>query len=299
MPTVLLAGGSGFLGARLAEMLREKGYAVRVLTRSPRGAGQFAWNPAGGAIDDRALEGVDFVVNLAGSNIAGKRWTAARKRDLVESRVQSARTLRSAFERTGLRPRAYLSAAAIGYYGNSGERWMTETDAPAGDGFMVDCCRQWEAAADEVATLGIRTVKLRIGIVLAKEGGALVEFVKPLRLGVGAYFADGQAWYSWVHRDDVCRFFIWALENPAIEGVFNVAAPHPVRNKDLVTAIAKAMRQPAVFVPAPAFAMQLALGEMSAVILNSNRVAADKALQAGFQFQYADIAGALEQIFKP
>ena len=297
MPTVLLAGGSGLIGRRLAEILLEKGFAVRILSRSPQGEGQFAWNPAAGTMDDAALEGIDAVVNLAGSGIADKRWTTARKRDLVESRVQSARTLRSAFGRTGLKPLVYLSSSAIGYYGNSGERWMTETDQPVDNSFMVECCRQWESAADEVAALGIRTVKLRIGIVLAREGGALAEFVKPLRLGIGGYFADGHAWYSWVHIDDVCRFFIWAIENPAIEGVFNVAAPHPVRNKDLLKAIARAMHQPAVFVPAPPFALRLVLGEMAVVVLNSNRIAANKAIQAGFQFRYPELAGALEQIF--
>lgn len=297
MPTILLAGGTGLIGARLAEMLREKGHTVRLLTRSPKGENQFGWNPAAGILDEAALRNVDFVINLAGAGIADKRWTAARKREIVESRVQSARTLRDALSRLGIRPKAYLSASAIGYYGNSGERRMTEADAPVDDSFMVECCRQWEAAADEVATLGIRTVKFRIGVVLAKEGGALAEFVKPLRFGLGGYFADGQAWYSWIHLDDVCRFFIWAIENSSIEGVFNAVAPQPVRNKDLVKAIAKAMRQPAIFAPGPAFAMRLALGEMSAVILNSNLVSAEKAIQAGFQFQYPGLATALDQIF--
>ena len=297
MPTILLAGGTGLIGARLTEMLREKGHTVRLLTRSPKGENQFGWNPAAGVLDEASLQSVDYVINLAGAGIADKRWTAARKREIVESRVQSARTLRDAFSRLGIRPKAYLSASAIGYYGNSGERRMTEADAPVDDSFMVGCCRQWEAAADEVAVLGIRTVKFRIGVVLAKEGGALAEFVKPLRFGLGGYFADGQAWYSWIHLDDVCRFFIWAIENSFVEGVFNAVAPQPVRNKDLVKAIAKAMRQPAVFAPGPAFVMRLALGEMSAVILNSNLVAAEKAIQAGFQFQYPDLATALDSIF--
>lgn len=296
MPTILLAGGTGLIGARLAEMLREKGHTVRLLTRSPKSENQFGWNPAAGILDEAALQNVDFVINLAGAGIADKRWTAARKREIIESRVQSARTLRDAFSRLGIRPKAYLSASAIGYYGNSGERRMTETDAPVDESFMVECCRQWEAAADEVAALGIRTVKFRIGVVLAKEGGALAEFVKPLRFGLGGYFADGQAWYSWIHLDDVCRFFTWAVENSSVEGVFNAVAPQPVRNKDLVKAIAKAMHQPAIFAPGPAFVMRLALGEMSAVILNSNLVSSEKAMQAGFQFQYPELAAALDSI---
>jgi len=295
--TILLAGGTGLIGNRLAEILREQGHAVRILTRSPRSEGQFTWNPAAGVLDDAALQGVDFVVNLAGAGIADKRWTADRKRELVDSRVQSARTLRDAFIRTGFRPKAYLSASAIGYYGNSGERVMTETDTPVGSNFLVECCQKWEQAADEVAALGMRTVKFRIGIVLAKEGGALPEIVKPLRFGLGTYFADGQAWWSWIHLDDVCRMFIWAIENQQVEGVFNAATPSPIRGIELVKATAKAMRQPAVFVSAPAFTLQMALGEMSAVVLNSNQISAAKALKAGFEFRYPELMEALEAIF--
>jgi uncharacterized protein (TIGR01777 family) len=175
---------------------------------------------------------------------------------------------------------------------------MHETDAPVNQSFMVHCCEQWENVADEAAALGIRTVKLRIGVVLAKEGGALAEFVKPLRFGLGAYFGNGKAWYSWIHRDDVCRAFIWALDHPEVSGVWNAVAPHPVRNKTLVQATARAMRQPALIVPAPAFVMRLVYGEMSAVILNSNNVSAEKIQQAGFEFHYPDLDGALQAIFQ-
>jgi uncharacterized protein len=297
MPTTLLAGGSGLIGKRLSEILRAQGHSVRLLTRTPRGEGQFAWNPAAGTLDEAALEGVDFVVNLAGAGIADRRWTAARKRELVQSRVQSAEVLRRAFEREAKRPRAYVSASAIGFYGNSGEDLMLETSAPADQSFMVECCQKWEQAADAVAALGIRTVKLRIGVVLATEGGALAEFVKPLRFGLGTYFADGQAWYSWIHRDDVCRAFVWALENESVEGIFNAVAPQPVRNRDLVQATARAMRQPVLMLPAPAFALRLMLGEMSAVVLNSNRVSAEKIERAGFQFDFPTLEGALGEIF--
>ena len=298
MSVILLAGGSGLIGRRLSQLLRTKGHTVRNLTRSPKGEGQFAWNPASGALDEAALPDVDAVINLAGAGIADRRWTTARKRELIESRVQSAWTLRNAFERTGHRPQVYLSASAIGYYGNSGERPMAETDAPVDHSFMVDCCRQWESAADEIAGLGIRTAKMRIGVVLDKAGGALAEFVKPLQFGIGAYFADGQSWYSWIHTDDVCRLFIWAMENPEVTGVFNAVAPHPVRNRELVKAIVKARQLPALLVPAPEFALRFILGEMSAVVLNSNRVDSGKAVRAGFQFQFPELEGALAQIFE-
>ena len=298
MHTVLLAGGTGLIGSRLSDMLRAKGYTVRILTRSPQNEEQFAWDPASGTIDIAALRGADTVINLAGAGIADKRWTPERKRLIVDSRVKSARTLRNAFLQTGIRPQLYLSASAIGYYGNSGERLMSESDAPVESGFLVDSCRQWEAAAGEIAALGIRTAILRIGVVLAKEGGALAEFIKPLLFGIGGYFADGQAWYSWVHRDDVCRMFVYAIENQNFTGVYNAVAPHPVRNKELVKAIAKAMHQPVLMVPGPALALRLALGEMAAVILNSNRISAEKALEAEFEFQYPKLEEALEAIFR-
>lgn len=298
MPTTLLAGGSGLIGTRLAELLREQGHTVRLLSRSPHGEGQFAWDPAAGTLDEAALQDVDYVINLAGAGIADRRWTTARKRELIDSRVQSTRVLAEALQRSGHRPKAWISASAIGYYGNSGEQIMRETDAPVERSFMVSCCEQWEQVADEVAAMGIRTVKLRIGVVLAKEGGALAEFVKPLRFGLGAYFGNGKAWYSWIHRDDLCRAFIWALDHPEVSGVFNAVAPHPARIKALVYATARAMRQPAVILPAPAFAMRLLFGEMSAVILNSNHISAEKILQAGFEFQYRTLDGALQAIFQ-
>ncbi|MFN0037162.1 MAG: TIGR01777 family oxidoreductase [Saprospiraceae bacterium] len=297
--TILIAGGTGLIGSRLAEMLRADGHLVRLLSRSPKGAGQFFWNTASGEIDAAALRDVDFVLNLAGAGIAEGRWTAARKKELVESRTQSAALLCREMERMTVRPKAYLSASAVGFYGNSGEAWVREDSPPADQSFMVECCQKWEAAADPIAALGVRTVKFRLGVVLAKEGGALAEIVKPLRFGLGAYFGDGQAWWPWVHRDDVCRAFLWAMENDRAEGVFNLCSPTPSRGKDLVKATAKAMRQPAVFLPAPAFVLRLIFGEMSAVILNSNRVSSEKIAHAGFEFKWPELRSALRDIFAP
>jgi len=297
--TILIAGGTGLIGTRLRDMLLENGHSVRLITRNPNGAGQFFWNPLANEIDASALNGVDVVVNLAGAGIADKRWTASRKQELIESRVQSANVLRGAIERMEHRPKAYLSASAVGIYGDSGETWMTEESVPASQGFMVDCCTLWEAAAEQMGALGLRTLTFRIGIVLAKEGGALVEVVKPLRFGLGAYFGSGLAWWPWIHRDDVCRAFIWAMEHETASGVFNLVAPTPERGKTLVKQTALAMRQPAVFLPAPTIGLRLALGEMSAVVLNSNRVSAEKLTLSGFEFQWPRLDEALRDIFAP
>ena len=295
--TILVAGGSGLIGSRLVEMLRIAGYPVKVLTRSPREEGAYFWNPAAGELEIAALQDVDCVINLAGSGIADKRWTAARKKDLVESRVQSAALLFRKMEGMKNRPRTYISVSGVGYYGNSGEVWMLENTPPVDHGFMVECCQKWEDAAGQMTQLGIRTTIFRIGVVLAKEGGALAEIMKPLQFGLGAYFGNGQAWWSWIHRDDVCRAFLWALENEGVEGAFNLVAPTPVRGKVLVSAVAAAKQQFAVFLPAPAFVLRLLFGEMSAVILNSNRISAEKLLEAGFEFQYPGLNAALSDIF--
>ncbi len=297
--TVLVAGGSGFIGSRLVEMLQERGHRVRLLTRTPRADNHYPWDPVNGQIAEEAVRGAQVVINLAGAGIADKRWTPARKRLIIESRVKSAAVLRDAFQRLGHLPEVYLAASAIGYYGNAGEREMTEDDSPADKGFLSTSTVEWEAATESISALGVRTVALRIGIVLEQGGGALREIARPLRFGIGAYFANGQAWYSWIHRDDVCRMFLWAMDAPHAEGIYNAVAPHPVCNRDLVRATARAMGRPALLVPAPAFALRLMLGEMADVVLNSTRVSAAKVARAGFSFQYPTVEEALQHIFGP
>jgi len=297
--TVLVAGGSGFIGSRLVERLQAEGHRVRLLTRTPRAEHHFGWNPADGQIDDEAVRGADVVINLAGAGIAEKRWTPERKKLIISSRVDSARVLGQAFRRLQHLPQAYLAASAIGYYGNSGERLMTENDPPADQGFLSTSTIAWEQATETIAAMGIRTVTLRIGIVLEQSGGALREIIRPLRWGIGAYFGDGQAWYSWIHRDDVCRMFLWAMDTTGAEGIYNAAAPNPVRNRELVRATARAMGRRALPMPAPVLALRVLLGEMADVVLNSTRVSADKVRQEGFSFQFPTLEEALADIFRP
>ncbi len=296
--TILIAGGTGLIGTRLAAFFKEKGHTVRILSRSPQGEGQFAWDPLAGSIDDKAVLGADVVINLAGAGIADRRWTTDRKKLLIDSRVKSTAVLRESFQRSGFQPKVYLSASGIGYYGNSGEDWVDESDAPTDDSFLVKCCADWEQAVESIGAMGIRTVVFRTGIVLEKSGGALLEITKPLRFGIGTYFGNGQAWYSWIHLEDVCRMYFWAVENAESEGIYNAVAPQPVRNIEFVKAAAKAMQQAAIFVPAPEFALRLVLGEMADVVFFSNRVSAQKIIQAGFHFQYPVLETALARIFK-
>lgn len=300
--TILIAGGTGLVGRKLTELLHQQGKTVRLLTRTPKGDNQYAWDPARGTIDEQALHGVDAVINLAGAGIADARWTTARKKLLIDSRVQSTRLLHQTIIKTGWKPSVYLSASAIGIYGNSGEELQTE-DITIAQGpnrpFMVDCCDQWEKAVTDIAQEGIRTALFRIGIVLDKNGGALKEISNPIRFGVAAYFGTGRSWYSWIHNDDLCNLFIWAAENPAISGIYNAVSPNPVRNLEFVKTTAKAMKKWAIPVPTPTFTLQLLLGEMAAVVLNSNRVSAEKLLAANFHFQFPTLEEALTNLYRP
>lgn len=300
MKTILIAGGTGLIGARLSEMLREQGYAVHHLSRKANPSAPFpafSWDLEKGTIDEAAVEKADFVINLAGAGIADGRWTAKRKQIIIDSRVDSARLLLNTFQKLGKKPQAYLSSAAIGFYGNRGDQWMHETDAP-GEGFLTESCLEWERAIDEVATAGIRTVGLRIGVVLSKNGGALQKMLIPLQFLLATYFGNGRQWYSWIHIDDVCRMFIYAIENQQLSGFYNAVAPQPETNKDFTKILAKATGKLALVLPVPSFVLRLIFGEMADTILNSTKVSPEKLEQAGFEFRFPQLEGALKDIMK-
>jgi uncharacterized protein (TIGR01777 family) len=293
--TVLVAGGTGMIGKCLVPMLQAKGYEVRILSRS-RGAGTYYWNPMEGSLDMDALHGVDYVINLAGSGIVDRRWSLARKRELTQSRVRSAAVLLEGFRELGTRPEVYISSSAIGIYGDSGEEWVMESKGGDGGDFMVQCCSAWELAAREFELSGSRVVILRTGLVLDSTSGALAEIIRPLKFRLAVYFADGCSWYSWIHREDMARMIVWSLEEIFMRGVYNSVAPNPVRNRDLVRIATKQLGKRMLWVSVPAFALRLIMGEMSAVILNSNRVSAEKVTASGFSFQFPTIDTALKDL---
>jgi uncharacterized protein (TIGR01777 family) len=298
MPTVLIGGGSGLIGTRLSQLLTEQGYEPLHLSRKQRPDAAYPtyqWDTEAQTIDDEAVTAADYVINLAGAGIADKPWTSARKELIISSRVRTARLFRAAFERTGHQPKAYISSSAIGYYGDRGEQLLTEENAP-GEGFLSESTQAWERSIEEVAASGVRTVGIRIGIVLSTEGGALPKMLIPFQFYTGTYFGNGQQWYSWIHIDDICRLFIHAMKTQSMEGFYNGVAPEPVRNKTLVEAIKKAKGSPAIIMPAPNFALRLALGEMADAILDSAKVSAEKTLSTGFSYQFPTVDGALESL---
>lgn len=299
MKTVLIAGGTGLIGNHLSHYLVQNGYRVIHLSRKKNEQSVFRvyeWDPLNEKIDMEAIESADVIINLAGAGIADKRWTASRKRLLIESRVKSNLLLKSAIEKASRKPEVFIGLAAIGYYGDTGETLLTEESPSGSSGFMAEICRAWEKAIWEVADAGPRTVCLRTGIVLSTKGGALEKMMLPVKFFIGGYFADGRQWYSWIHLEDLCRLIQFCMESPEIQGVYNAVAPRPERNKDFIKKIAKAMHKPALMVAGPTFAMRLALGEMADTILHSNRVSAEKIQSAGFHFRFDELATAVTDL---
>ncbi len=301
MQTVVIAGGTGLLGKHLSHLLTEKGYAVRHLSRKRNLEATFpafAWNLNAGTIDEDVFQNADYVINLAGANLADSRWTKARKKVIIESRTQSTLLLKSAIEKMDERPKAYISASAIGFYGNSGEQLMKETAAPGNDGFISECVVAWEKAIEKVNETGIRTVALRTGVVLSTKGGALKELLTPFKFLTGSYFGNGQQWYSWIHIEDMSRIFLKAIEDDNIKDIYNAVAPNPERCKDLVYTLKKALKSPALVLPVPAFTLKLIMGEMSSIILDSTKVSSEKIQKAGYEFKFPELLPALKDILE-
>ncbi|MCC7417131.1 MAG: TIGR01777 family oxidoreductase [Acidobacteria bacterium] len=299
---IVIAGGTGFLGRALAAALAADRHELVILTRRPgtprAGVARFvSWKPDGGTGSfARAIDGASAVVNLAGESIAGRRWSPARKRRILESRRDATRSRAAAIAAAGQPPAVFLSASAVGYYGPHGDERLDET-APAGSDFLAEVCVQWEAEAHRVASARTRVVCLRTGLVLARDGGALPRMLLPFRLFAGGRIGDGRQYWPWIHRDDWVGLVRYALERPAIAGAINLTAPDPVVNAEFARALGRALRRPALL-PAPAFALRLMLGEMAeALLLSGQRAVPVKAQREGYRFAYERVDEALGAIF--
>ena len=294
---ILVTGGTGVLGGPLVEALRADGHDVVVLTRRPaRGPGEVQWAPAAGLdVWARAFEGAAAVINLAGEPIAERRWTSARKRTILASRLEATSGVVAALRAAGAAGAVLLSGSAIGYYGTPGDQPLDES-SPGGTDFLATVCREWEHEALEASDLA-RVVLLRTGLVLARGGGALQQLAMPFRFFAGGPLGSGRQVMSWIHRDDWIAMVRWALATTGLRGPLNLTAPAPVTNREMASAIGRAMQRPS-FMPAPAFALRLALGEMAdAMILNGQRVLPRVAQSAGFTFRYASVNDALGEIY--
>ncbi len=299
MPTVLIGGGTGLIGRHLSNLLKQKGYEVILLSRKRDLNGpfpQYAWNLETGAIDDEAILKADYVLNLAGAGIADKRWTVSRKKTIIDSRVKSMQLLKAAFNKLNKKPKAFIAASAIGFYGDRRDEWLDEKSNP-GEGFLSESTRQWEKSTKEMESIGSRLITIRIGIVLSTKGGALPKLVLPQKFWLGTYFSDGMAYYPWIHIDDLCNIFIKSIEDESMNGIFNGVAPTPVSNIELTKAIATALNKKVMMIPVPAFLLRLGMGEMADVVLTSARVSAEKIKNSGFKFQFPELVPALKDLF--
>ena len=294
--TVAVAGASGLIGRALCAFLSTGGHRVlRLVRRDAAGADEIAWDPAAGSIDGARLDGVDAVVNLAGANVGQGRWTAARKRELRDSRVLSTALLARTLGSCARRPSRLLSASAVGWYGTRAD--VVDEDAPHGDGFLAQLCAEWEAAADPARAAGIRVGHPRFGIVLTPAGGALQKMLTPFKLGLGATLGDGSAPLCWVALDDAIGALHFALTSgrPELDGAFNVTAPSPTTQGELAVALGHALHRPAALrVPGPL--LRLLVGEMAESVLGSARVVPARLQAAGFRFAHPTLAGALDHV---
>lgn len=284
---VAVTGSSGLIGAALVAQLQSDGYKVlKLVRRPPRAADEISWDPNKGEIDLKSLEGVDAVFHLAGAGVGDKRWSAAYRSVILNSRLLGTTTIANACEQ--LQPEVFISASAIGYYGETGNREVTEVDR-GGDDFLSIVCREWELVANLAPS--VRTIKLRTGLVLDPTGGALGRMIPLFKFGIGGKLGSGKQWWSWIALHDQVRAMIFLMQSE-IEGAVNITSPHPVTNKEFTAALAHALKRPAFF-PAPAIALRAVLGGFSSEVLGSKKVMPKVLLDNGFKFEYPFVSNAL------
>ena len=285
---ILIAGGSGLLGKALIKIIDYTKYEVIILSRSPKTSSDTLIQHVSWDTDHQTID-LDFVpdhiINLAGAGIADKRWTAERKQEMIDSRVKSAQTIEKFLENFATKPKTYISASAIGYYGDRDADILTETSA-IGQGFLSECCQAWEASAIKTGRQCAQTVILRIGIVISELGGALPKMLMTKRIGLYNYFGDGKQYYSWIHIDDLCQMIIQSLENKDIQGIYNAAAPSPMTYRAFLSSYMGATNSKGILTSIPKFMIKIIMGEMSHIVLDSARVSADKWIKIGFVFAY-------------
>jgi len=307
---IVITGGTGLVGKTLTKLLLLQDYHITILTRNPRKANASnafgnqvtyaAWDVDKQTIDVKALQNADYIIHLAGIGVVDKPWTKAYKKQIIDSRVESAKLLFSTLKNNSNKIKAIISSSATGWYGADNEtskiNGFTE-NAPAAKDFLGETCRLWEVSLQSFEELNIRHASIRTGIVLSKSGGALAEFKKPIYAGVAGILGSGKQMVSWIHVEDLCQIFCYALENENIKGSYNAVAPNPVSNKRLTIELARAMRGKwFIAMPVPAFVLKIMMGERSEEILKSCNVSSEKIEAAGYQFKFPLIKGAIENL---
>jgi uncharacterized protein (TIGR01777 family) len=299
MEKVLITGGTGLIGIQLRNVLLERGYEVAVLSRTKRnesGVLTYLWNPDKNEIDKEAINSADYIIHLAGVNIGEKRWTANRKQLILESRIKSGELILNNLDQDNNRLKAYITASGIGYYGAiTTENIFTETDEPAAD-FLGQVCEKWEHITEGFDKKGVRTVKIRTGVVLSASGGALAKMLVPIKLGIGSALGSGKQYFPWIHIDDLCRIYLKAIGDDTMKGAYNAVSPESLTNEQFTRSIARYLNKPFWFPPVPSFILQIMFGEMSKILLTGSRVSADKIQAEGFIFKFPKLRDALKHL---
>lgn len=292
--TVLITGASGLVGRHLALFLKEKGYRVLTLGRNPEGEGAFGWDPENKYLDAEALYQTDHIVHLAGAGIGEKRWSSLRKEEILNSRVQSGMLLYQKCIENGIHLKSFVTASAVGYYGDGA--LFTEND-PAGKGFLASVCEQWEQVADLFEEAGVRSVKIRTGIVLASDGGILPRMAQPVRMGLGTPFGNGKQHIPWIHVDDLCSIYWQAIRHTTWTGAYNAVAPEWANNRTFTKDLARLFHKPYWPIPVPAFLLKLALGARSELLLKGSPVSSVRLSDNGFPFHFEKLEDALKDLY--
>jgi len=297
---ILITGGSGLVGRSLTSLFLEEGHKVSWLSRSGKSKENvqgYQWDVNKGTIDNKALEWADTVIHLAGEGVANGRWTNAQKKRILDSRIESTKLLRASIEEVDNKPSAFISASAIGYYGmDNGERLLMEEDDPGSD-FLADVTSKWEEAIDEITALSIAVTKVRIGVVLSRNGGALEKMSLPIRWGAGAALGSGRQYMSWIHMDDLCSLIYYLIENN-LTGTYNAVSPNPATNKEVTKSIATQLGRPFFLPNVPTFILKIMLGEMADMLLGSSKVSSRKIENAGFKFQFPNLQLGLKNLLR-
>lgn len=310
--SIVITGGTGLVGKALTKLLLLHDYHVTILTRNPSKANASnafgnqvayaAWDVDKQTIDIPAIQNADYIIHLAGAGVVDKPWTKAYKKQIIDSRVESAKLLVNTLKNNPNKVKAVIGSSAIGWYGADNAESLQNgfsEDAPAAKGFLGETCKLWEESLAEVETLGMRHVSIRTGIVLSKSGGALAEFKKPIYASIAGVLGNGKQIVSWIHIDDLCGIYCFALENEHVKGSYNAVAPNPVNNKRLTITLAKAMRgRWFITMQVPVFVLKLMMGERSEEVLKSCKVSSKKTEGMGFKFKYADVKEAIENLVK-
>ena len=298
---ILVTGATGLIGRSLCRSLTDENHTVVALSRRPEGASDLSavavhkWDPFAGPPPSEALEGVESVVHLAGESIAARRWSPEQKERIRGSRVISTRNLVEGLRRAASKPASLISGSAVGFYGDRGDETLDE-NSPAGSGFLAEVCLQWESEAERATGFNMRVVRVRTGVVLSTEGGALKKMLPPFKFGVGGPLGSGRQWFPWIHISDIVGILRLALFSTSVSGPINATAPEPITNAGFTRELARALHRPA-FLAAPEFVLRLAMGEMADLLLVSERVIPKAAEASGYNFQFRTLASALQDLF--